>query len=106
MSSVYSQSLCVAPSRNRPMFSMQSSLSSGAPYLRMYSSSFSSADEIIAASQAQPAESSPQEEEEEEGEEKGDEEAKEEDVEEEQKEEGQYCPEFELMCFQKKSSRF
>ncbi|CDQ56726.1 unnamed protein product [Oncorhynchus mykiss] len=84
MSSVYSQSLCVAPSRNRPMFSMQSSLTSGAPYLRMYSSSFSSADEIIAASQAQPAESSPQEEEEEEGE-KGDEEAKEEDVEEEKK---------------------
>ncbi|XP_064823369.1 neurofilament light polypeptide-like [Oncorhynchus masou masou] len=84
MSSVYSQSLCVAPSRNRPMFSMQSSLTSGAPYLRMYSSSFSSADDIIAASQAQPAESSPQEEEEEEGE-KGDEEAKEEDVEEEKK---------------------
>ncbi|XP_041755935.1 neurofilament light polypeptide [Coregonus clupeaformis] len=99
MSSVYSQSLCVAPSHDRPMFSMQSSLRSGVPYLRMYSSSFSSADEIIAASQAQPAESRPQEEEEEEDEEeeekveeeeeeKVDEEAKEEEVEEEQKAEG------------------
>ena len=37
MSSVYSQSLSVAPSYNRPMFFMQSSLSSAAPYLRMYS---------------------------------------------------------------------
>ncbi|XP_023834085.1 neurofilament light polypeptide-like [Salvelinus sp. IW2-2015] len=86
MYSVYSQSLSVAPSYNRPMFSMQSSLSSAAPYLRMYSSSFSSADGIIAASQAQPAESSRQEEEEEEEgeeEEKGVEEAEEE--EEEQK---------------------
>ncbi|XP_061117722.1 neurofilament light chain b [Conger conger] len=72
MSSVFSSGVSAAPAFGRSMFSLQSSLTSGAPYLlssRLLSSSFSSADEIIAVSQAQRAESSPPHEEEEEEEE-------------------------------------
>ncbi|XP_062273159.1 neurofilament light chain b [Scomber scombrus] len=97
--SVYSQSMYAAPSYGRSLYSMQSQLSSAAPYQlssRLYSSSFST-EETIFASQAQPAEASPPAEEEEEKaeeeekeeveEEQGDE--KEEEAEEEQGEEGE-----------------
>ncbi|KAG7480662.1 hypothetical protein MATL_G00058670 [Megalops atlanticus] len=96
MSSMFSHGVSAAPSFGRSMFSLQSSVSSGAPYLlssRLLSSSFSSADEIIAASQAQQAEAAPlkEEAEEEEGEEekaeeeKGEEEKAEEEKAEEEK---------------------
>ncbi|XP_053181551.1 neurofilament light chain b [Scomber japonicus] len=97
--SVYSQAMYAAPSYGRSLYSMQSQLSSAAPYLlssRLYSSSFST-EETISASQAQQAEASPPQEEEEEQaeeeekeeveEEQGDE--QEEEAEEEQGEEGE-----------------
>ncbi|XP_029115374.1 neurofilament light chain b [Scleropages formosus] len=59
LQSVFSQSVSAVPSFGRSVFSLQSSLSSGAPYLlssRLLSSSFSSADEMIGASQAQRSE--------------------------------------------------
>ncbi|XP_035291927.1 neurofilament, light polypeptide b isoform X2 [Anguilla anguilla] len=93
LSSVFSQGVSAVPTFGRSVFSLQSSMSSGAPYLlssRLFSSSFSSADEIIAASQAQRAEASlPQEEEEEEEEEEEKEEEEEEEKgEEEETQEG------------------
>ncbi|KAI1900868.1 hypothetical protein AGOR_G00054280 [Albula goreensis] len=71
LSSVFSHSVSAAPSFGRSMFSLQSSLSSGAPYLlsSRLLSSFSAGDEIISASQAQKAEASPPQEEEDEEEE-------------------------------------
>ncbi|XP_075960510.1 neurofilament light chain b [Anarhichas minor] len=88
---VYSQAMYAAPSYGRTKFSMQSQLSSAAPYLmssRFYTSSLST-EETISASQAQQAEASPphEEEEEEEEVEQVEEEEKEEEAEEEQKEE-------------------
>ncbi|KAJ8379947.1 hypothetical protein SKAU_G00007250 [Synaphobranchus kaupii] len=91
--SVFSQGASAMPSFGRSVFSMQSS----APYLlssRLLGSSFSSADEIIASSQAHRAEASPPQEEEEEeeeetqeGEEGGDEDEEEGGKEEEAKDE-------------------
>ncbi|KAJ8401060.1 hypothetical protein AAFF_G00390170 [Aldrovandia affinis] len=90
MSGAFSHSMSAGHGFGRSAFSLQSSLSSGAPYLlssRLLGSSFSSADEIISSSLAQRAEASqPQEEEEEEEEEQAEEE-KEEEVEEEKAEE-------------------
>ncbi|XP_042344398.1 neurofilament light chain b [Plectropomus leopardus] len=91
--SVYSQSMFAAPSFGRTQFSLQSQLSSAAPYLlssRLYTSSLST-EETISASQAQQAEAGPpEEEEEEEVEEQVEEEEKEEEqVKEEEKEEEQ-----------------
>ncbi|XP_068423030.1 neurofilament light polypeptide-like [Clinocottus analis] len=77
---VYSHAMYAAPSYGRTQFSLQSQLSSAAPYLmssRFYTSSLST-EETISASQAQQAESSPshkeeeEEQEEEEEEEEGD----------------------------------
>ncbi|XP_076127388.1 neurofilament light polypeptide-like [Alosa pseudoharengus] len=85
MSSVFSHTISSTPSFGRPVFSVQASLSSGAPYLlgtRLLSSSLFS-DDLITSSRAQQAEASPAKEEEEEKEE----EEKEEDEEEEEKEE-------------------
>uniref|UniRef100_A0A8C8CGL0 IF rod domain-containing protein n=1 Tax=Oncorhynchus tshawytscha TaxID=74940 RepID=A0A8C8CGL0_ONCTS len=90
MSNVYGHSLSVMPSFGRSMFSMQSSLSSGAPYLmtsRFLGSSFVSGEDIISPSQAQRDSASPPQEEEEE--EKEEEEAMAEEEAEEKKEEGQ-----------------
>ncbi|XP_052460884.1 neurofilament light chain b [Carassius gibelio] len=72
ISSVFSPSIAATPSFGRPVFSVQSSLSSGAPYLlgsRLMSYS-ATPDEIIEASKAQEAGASPEEEEEEEEREK------------------------------------
>ncbi|XP_048858894.1 neurofilament light chain b [Brienomyrus brachyistius] len=70
MQSVFSQSVSAIPSFGRSVFSLQSSVSSGAPYMlssRLLSSCFSSSDEmVISASQAQRAEAAPPAEEEEE----------------------------------------
>ncbi|XP_059379305.1 neurofilament light chain b [Carassius carassius] len=89
ISSVFSPSISATPSFGRPVFSVQASLSSGAPYLlgsRLMSYS-ATPDEIIEASKAQEARASPEEEEEEEeGEKKEEEEEKE--AEEEEGEEG------------------
>ncbi|XP_020313922.1 neurofilament light polypeptide-like [Oncorhynchus kisutch] len=82
MSSVYGHTLSATPSFGRSMFSMQSSLSSGAPYLmtsRFFSSSFASGDDVISASLAQQDSASlPQEEEEKEEEDEKEEEKEEE----------------------------
>ncbi|KAK6305232.1 hypothetical protein J4Q44_G00240120 [Coregonus suidteri] len=91
MSSVYGHTLSVTPSFGRSMFSMQSSLSSGAPYLmtsRLLSSSFASGDDIISASLAQRDSASPPQEEEEEAEEKEEEGQEEEEEGGEENEEG------------------
>ncbi|XP_045081171.1 neurofilament light polypeptide-like [Coregonus clupeaformis] len=88
MSSVYGHTLSATPSFGRSMFSMQSSLSSGAPYLmtsRFLSSSFASGDDIISASLAQRDSASLPQDEKEEKEEK---EEEEEEKEEEEAEEG------------------
>jgi len=87
MSSVFSPSIAATPSFGRPVFSVQASLSSGAPYLlgtRLMSYS-AIPDEIVEASQMQEAGASPEKEEEEEEvvEEEGEKE------EEEEKEEGE-----------------
>ncbi|XP_026118044.1 neurofilament light polypeptide-like [Carassius auratus] len=79
ISSVFSPSIAATPSFGRPVFSVQSSLSSGAPYLlgsRLMSYS-ATPDEIIEASKAQEAGASPEEEEEEEEREKEEEEEEE-----------------------------
>ncbi|KAG1943425.1 neurofilament light polypeptide [Pimephales promelas] len=82
----------VGPVYSRPMFSMSSSMSSGAPYMlssRLVSASLS-ADEVITSSQAQESAASPTQEEEEKEEEKEEEEkeeVEEEEAEEETKEE-------------------
>ncbi|XP_035631799.1 neurofilament light polypeptide-like [Oncorhynchus keta] len=93
MSSVYGHTLSATPSFGRSMFSMQSSLSSGAPYLmtsRFFSSSFASGDDVISASLAQQDSASlPQEEEEEKEEEDEKEEEKEEEGEEKEEEGGE-----------------
>uniref|UniRef100_A0A674ANA8 Neurofilament light chain b n=2 Tax=Salmo trutta TaxID=8032 RepID=A0A674ANA8_SALTR len=92
MSSVYGHTLSVMPSFGSNMFSMQSSLSSGAPYLmasRFLSSSFVSGEDIISTSLAQRDSASPPQEEEEEEKAKEEEEEKEEEEAEEKKEEGQ-----------------
>ncbi|XP_055730210.1 neurofilament light polypeptide-like [Salvelinus fontinalis] len=94
MSSVYGHTLSATPSFGRSMFSMQASLSSGAPYLttsRFLSSSFTSGDDVISASLAQQDSASlPQEEkEEEEEEEEEKEEEKEEEGGEEKEEKGE-----------------
>ncbi|XP_041956149.1 neurofilament light polypeptide-like [Alosa sapidissima] len=71
MSSVFSHTISSTPSFGRPVFSVQASLSSGAPYLlgtRLLSSSLFS-DDLITSSRAQQAEASPAKEEEEEEEE-------------------------------------
>lgn len=84
ISSVFSPSIAATPSFGRPVFSVQASLTSGAPYLlgtRLMSYS-ATADEIIEARQAQEAAAMPEEEEEEEEEEEKEEE-------EEEKEEGE-----------------
>ncbi|XP_054467157.1 neurofilament light chain b, partial [Anoplopoma fimbria] len=86
---VYSQAMYAAPSYGRTQFSLQSQLSSAAPYSlssRLYMSSLSK-EETISASQAQQAEASPPHEEEEEEEEQVEEEEKEEEAEEEKEEE-------------------
>ncbi|XDV49545.1 hypothetical protein PO909_018776 [Leuciscus waleckii] len=104
MSSVFSPSIAATPSFGRPVFSVQASLTSGAPYLlgtRLMSYS-AIPDEIIEASQMQEAGASPEKEEEEEEveeqeekeeveEEEGEkeEEEEEEKKEEEEKEEGE-----------------
>ncbi|CAM4718950.1 unnamed protein product [Leuciscus chuanchicus] len=101
MSSVFSPSIAATPSFGRPVFSVQASLTSGAPYLlgtRLMSYS-AIPDEIIEASQMQEAGASPekeeeveeQEEKEEVEEEEGEkeEEEEEEKKEEEEKEEGE-----------------
>uniref|UniRef100_A0A673L4A1 Neurofilament light polypeptide n=1 Tax=Sinocyclocheilus rhinocerous TaxID=307959 RepID=A0A673L4A1_9TELE len=83
ISSVFSPSIAATPSFGRPVFSVQASLTSGAPYLlgtRLMSYS-ATPDEIIEASKAQEAGASPEEEEEEE-------EGEKEEVEEEEGEEG------------------
>ncbi|XP_038560597.1 neurofilament, light polypeptide b [Micropterus salmoides] len=67
----YSQAMYAPPSYGRTQVSMQSQLSSAAPYLlssRLYTSSLST-EETVSASQAQQAEASPPKEEEEEQEE-------------------------------------
>ncbi|KTF93584.1 hypothetical protein cypCar_00035403 [Cyprinus carpio] len=95
ISSVFSPSIAATPSFGRPVFSVQSSLTSGAPYLlgtRLMSYS-ATPDEIIGARKAQEAGASPEkeeEEEEEEGEkEEEEEEGEKEEEEEEEKEEGE-----------------
>lgn len=110
ISSVFSPSIAATPSFGRPVFSVQASLSSGAPYLlgsRLMSYS-ATADEIVEASQAQEAGASPEKEEEEEEEvekeeveeeegekeeeeeeEEGEKEEEEKEKEEEEKEEGE-----------------
>lgn len=96
ISSVFSPSIAATPSFGRPVFSVHSSLSSGAPYLmgtRLMSYS-AAADEIVEASRAQEAGASPvkEEEEEEEEAEKVEDEEKEEEEEgekEEEEEEGE-----------------
>ncbi|KAL1270339.1 hypothetical protein QQF64_032628 [Cirrhinus molitorella] len=96
ISSVFSPSIAATPSFGRPVFSVQASLSSGAPYLlgtRLMSYS-ATPDEIIESSKAQEAGASPEEEEEEEGEkeeveeEEGEREKEEEEEEKEEVEEG------------------
>ncbi|XP_051950660.1 neurofilament light polypeptide-like [Xyrauchen texanus] len=76
MSSVFSPSIAATPSFGRPVFSVQASRTSGAPYLlgtRLMSYS-AMTNEIVEASQAQEAGASPEkEEEEEEVEERGEE---------------------------------
>ncbi|XP_016375901.1 neurofilament light polypeptide-like [Sinocyclocheilus rhinocerous] len=87
ISSVFSPSIAATPSFGRPVFSVQASLTSGAPYLlgtRLMSYS-ATPDEIIEASKAQEAGASPEEEEEEEEGEK--EEVEEEEGEKEEEEE-------------------
>ncbi|KAK7145556.1 hypothetical protein R3I93_013328 [Phoxinus phoxinus] len=89
MSSVFSPSIAATPSFGRPVFSVQASLTSGAPYLlgtRLMSYS-SIPDEIIEASQMQEAGAIPEKEEEEEEEVEEEEGEKEEEDEEENKEE-------------------
>ncbi len=89
MSSVFSPSIAATPSFGRPVFSVQSSLTSGAPYLlgtRLMSYS-ATPDQIIEASKAQQARASPEKEEEEE--EVEEEEAEGGKEEEEEKEEGE-----------------
>ncbi|XP_077080549.1 neurofilament light chain b [Siphateles boraxobius] len=93
MSSVFSPSIAATPSFGRPVFSVQASLTSGAPYLlgtRLMSYS-AIPDEIIEPSQMQEAGTSPEKEEEEEEEEKEEvvEEEGEKEEEEEEKEEGE-----------------
>ncbi|NP_001034927.1 neurofilament light chain b [Danio rerio] len=92
ISSVFSPSIAATPSFGRPVFSVQASLTSGAPYLlgtRLMSYS-ASPYEIIEATQAQEAEASPEKEEEEEEEEEQQEEAEEgEEEKEEEEEEGE-----------------
>ncbi|KAL2091802.1 hypothetical protein ACEWY4_011600 [Coilia grayii] len=92
MSSVFSHTFSSTPSLGRPIFSVQSSLSSGTPYLlgtRLLSSSLLS-DVVTASSaahtQSAPEEEEQQEEEEEQEEEEGGEEGEEEGGEEEEKE--------------------
>ncbi|XP_041956199.1 neurofilament light polypeptide-like [Alosa sapidissima] len=90
MSSVFSHTISSTPSFGRPVFSVQASLSSGAPYLlgtRLLSSSLFS-DDLITSSRAQQAEASPAKEEEEE-EEKEEEEEEEKEEEEEGGNEGE-----------------
>lgn len=89
MSSVFSPSIAATPSFGRPVFSVQASLTSGAPYLlgtRLMSYS-AIPDEIIEASQMQEAGASPEKEEEEEVEEKEEEEEVEEEEGEKEEEE-------------------
>ncbi|KAF4110316.1 neurofilament light chain b [Onychostoma macrolepis] len=91
MSSVFSPSIAATPSFGRPVFSVQASLASGAPYLlgtRLMSYS-AIPDEIIEAGKAQEARASPEKEEEEEEEEEEVEEEEGEKEEEEEKEEGE-----------------
>ena len=98
MSRVFSHTISSTPSFGRPVFSVQSSLTSGTPYLlgtRLLSSS-SFSDDMLTSSTAQKARASPaKEEEEEKGEEEeeeegeGDEEEKQEGEVEEEKEEGE-----------------
>ncbi|XP_070690394.1 neurofilament light chain b [Pempheris klunzingeri] len=86
--SVYSQAMYAAAPYGRTQFSMQSQLSSAAPYLlssRFYTTSLSK-EETISASQAQQEEASPPQEEEEEEEEQKEEEEQEEEVEKGEKE--------------------
>ncbi|XP_070759960.1 neurofilament light polypeptide-like [Enoplosus armatus] len=89
----YSQAMYAAPSYGRTQFSMQSQLSSAAPYLlssRLYTSL--STEETISASQAQQAEASPAQEKEEEEKEEEEEqqgEEKEGEAEEDQGEKGE-----------------
>ncbi|XP_062399466.1 neurofilament light polypeptide-like [Sardina pilchardus] len=88
MSSIFSHTISSTPSFGRPVFSVQASLSSGAPYLlgtRLLSSSLFS-DDLITPSRAHQAEASAAKEEEEEQEE---EEKEKEEEEEEEKEEGE-----------------
>ncbi|XP_056121211.1 neurofilament light chain b [Rhinichthys klamathensis goyatoka] len=90
MSSVFSPSIAATPSFGRPVFSVQASLTSGAPYLlgTRFMSYSAIPDEIIEASQMQEAGASPEkEEEEEEEEEVVEEEGEKEDEEEEEKKE-------------------
>lgn len=91
MSSVFSHTISSTPSFGRPVFSVQSSLTSGTPYLlgtRLLSSS-SFSDDMLTSSTAQKARASPAKEEEEE-EEKGEEEGEEEgEGDEEEKQEGE-----------------
>ncbi|XP_062308081.1 neurofilament light polypeptide-like [Osmerus eperlanus] len=92
MSSVFSPGLSFTPSYGRRGFTLQQGLASAAPYYhssRTFTSSFSPAEEIVAASriQQQQAEASPaKEEEEEEKEEEGEEEKEEGEGEEETEE--------------------
>ncbi|XP_051508759.1 neurofilament light polypeptide-like [Myxocyprinus asiaticus] len=92
MSSVFSPSIAATPSFGRPVFSVQASRTSGAPYLlgtRLMSYS-AMTNEIVEASQAQEAGASPEkEEEEEEGEKEEEEEVEEKGEEEGEKEEGE-----------------
>ncbi|XP_029294827.1 neurofilament light chain b [Cottoperca gobio] len=86
---VFSPAMYAAPSYGRTQFSMQSHLSSAAPYMlssRFYTSSLP-AEETISASQAQRAEASPPQEEEEEQVEEEEKEEEEEDQGEEGEEE-------------------
>lgn len=85
ISSVFSPSIAATPSFGRPVFSVQASLTSGAPYLlgtRLMSYS-ATPDEIIEVSKAQEARASPEKEEEEEEEEVEEEEGEKEEEEEE-----------------------
>ena len=82
MSSVFSPGLSFTPSYGRRGFTLQQGLASAAPYYhssRTFTSSFSPAEEIVAASctQRQQAEASPAKEEEEEKEEGEEEEGEE-----------------------------
>ncbi|XP_026109212.1 neurofilament light polypeptide-like [Carassius auratus] len=91
ISSVFSPSIAATPSFGRPVFSVQASLSSGAPYLlgsRLMSYS-ATPDEIIEASKAQEAGASPEEEEEEREKEEKEEEEGEEGGEDEGEDEGE-----------------